>query len=73
MQPRAAANQITKALRLALPQDKWFPVDPLAIAQEFGVQVHEEDLGTGIEGAMLSSKKKSAIVINSRIRELGNL
>ncbi len=71
MQPRAAANQITKALRLALPQDKWFPVDPLAIAQEFGVQVHEEDLGTGIEGAMLSSKKKSAIVINSRIRELG--
>lgn len=71
MQSRTAANQITKVLRLALPQDKWFPVDPLAIAQEFGIQVHEDDLGTGIEGAMLSSGKRSAIVINSRIRESG--
>ncbi len=71
MRPRAAANQITKVLRAALPPDQWFPVDPLAIAREFGVQVHEDDLGTGIEGAMLSSGKKSAIVINSRIREPG--
>lgn len=71
MRPRAAANQITKVLRAALPPDNWFPVNPLAIANEFGVQVHEEDLGAGIEGAMLSSGKKSAIVINSRIKELG--
>ncbi len=71
MRPRAAANQITKVIRSALPAEHWFPVDPLTIAREFGVQVHDEDLGDGIEGAMLCDGKNSAIVINSRIRDLG--
>ena len=71
MRPRAAANQITKVLRLALPPEQWFPVDPMAIARELGVQVVEEDMGSTFEGAMLRVEKKTAIVINSRIRESG--
>ena len=71
MRPKAAANQITKALRAALPPERWFPVDPLVVAREFGIQVHEEDLGKGMEGALLSVGKNSAIVINSLIREPG--
>lgn len=71
MRPRAAAIQITKVLRAALPEELWFPVDPLAIARELGAHVHEEDLGPNFEGALLTSGRKSAIVINSRIKEVG--
>lgn len=71
MRPRAAANQITLVIRKALPPERWFPVDPLQVARELGVQVFDEDLGQGIEGAMLSSNGKSAIVMNSRVTDLG--
>ena len=71
MRPRAAANQLTLALRTALPEERWFPVDPLAIATELGVQVFSEDLGVGMEGAMLCANGKSAIVVSTRIRETG--
>lgn len=71
MRPRAAANQITLAIRKALPPERWFPVDPLQISRELGVQIFDEDLGQGIEGAMLSSEGKSAIVINSRVKDPG--
>src|SRR5690348_5615373 len=71
MRPRAAANQITLAIRKALPTERWFPVDPLQIARELGVEIFDEDLGQGIEGAMLSSHGKSAIVINCRVRDPG--
>lgn len=69
MQPRAAANLLTKALRMALPPEKWLPVDPLAVAKELGVEVHVEDLGSGMEGAMLCAGKNAAIVINTRIHD----
>lgn len=71
MQPRAAANLLTKALRSALPQEKWLPVDPLTVAKELGVQVHVEDLGTGFEGALLCAGKNAAIVLNARILDPG--
>lgn len=71
MQPRAAANLLTKALRSALPPEKWLPVNPLVVAKELGVEVHAEDLGTGLEGAMLCAGKNAAIVINSRIQDPG--
>lgn len=71
MRPRAAANQITLAIRKALPPERWFPVDSLQIARELGIQIFDEDLGQGIEGAMLSSNGNSAIVINSRVTDLG--
>ncbi|RCS31576.1 ImmA/IrrE family metallo-endopeptidase [Rhodanobacter denitrificans] len=71
MRPRAAANQLTKVLREAIPPEQWFPVDPFFVARGLGVQVHEDDLGQGIEGAMLTAGKKSAIVINSRIQDQG--
>lgn len=71
MRPRAAANQLTRVLRAALPPERWFPVDPLAIAAELRIQVYQEDLGVGMEGAMLSAGAKSAIVVSTRIRESG--
>lgn len=71
MRPRAAANQITLAIRKALPPERWFPVDPLQIARELGIQIVDEDLGQGIEGAMLCSNGNSAIVINSRVTDPG--
>jgi len=71
MRPRAAANQLTRVLRAALPQERWFPVDPLAIAAELKVQVFSEDLGVGMEGAMLCANGKSAIVVSTRIRDSG--
>lgn len=71
MHPRAAANLLTKALRSALPPEKWLPVDPLVIAKELGVEVHAEDLGAGLEGAMLCAGKNAAIVINTRIQDPG--
>lgn len=71
MKARAAANQITKVLRLALPPEQWFPVRPLDIAQQFGVLVDEDDLGPTFEGALLEANRRCAIVINSRIREDG--
>ena len=70
MRARAAANQLTHALRAALPKDEWFPVKPLAIAEQLRIQVLHEDLGS-LEGAMLCVGKRSAIVINSRIRDEG--
>jgi Zn-dependent peptidase ImmA (M78 family) len=71
MRPRAAANQLTLALRAALRPERWFPVDPLAIARELRVQVLSEDLGVGMEGAMLSANGNSAIIVSTRIREPG--
>jgi hypothetical protein len=71
LRPRAAANQLTKVLRLALPPEQWFPVRPLVIAREFGVLVEEDDLGPTFEGALLQANGKCAIVINARIREDG--
>jgi Zn-dependent peptidase ImmA (M78 family) len=71
LRARAAANQLTKALRLALPPEQWFPVRPLDIAREFGVLVEEDDLGPKFEGALLQANRKCAIVINARIREEG--
>ncbi|HZR03167.1 MAG TPA: ImmA/IrrE family metallo-endopeptidase [Burkholderiales bacterium] len=71
MRPRAAANQLTRVLRAALPPERWFPVDPLAIAAELKIQVYQEDLGAGMEGAMLCAGAKSAIVVSTRIREPG--
>lgn len=71
MHARAAANQITLAIRKALPPDRWFPVDPLRIARELKIQVVDEDLGQGIDGAMLSSNGNSAIVMNTRVRDTG--
>jgi Zn-dependent peptidase ImmA (M78 family) len=71
VRPRAAANQITLVIRKALPSERWFPVDPLRIARELGIEIFDDDLGQGIEGAMLSSNGKSAIVINSRVKDPG--
>lgn len=71
MRARAAANQLTKVLRLALPPEQWFPVKPLEIARQLNILVEEDDLGPGIEGAMLQAKRRCAIVINTRIREEG--
>lgn len=70
MRARAAANQLTLALRAALPKEEWFPVKPLAIAQQLQIRVLHEDLGA-LEGAMLCAGKKSAIVINTRIQDEG--
>lgn len=71
MRARAAANQLTKVLRLALPPERWFPVRPLDIARELGVLVEEDDLGPTFEGALLQANRRCAIVINARIREEG--
>lgn len=70
MRARAAANQLTKVLRAALPREQWFPVKPLEIAAQLGIQIVQEDLGA-LEGAMLCAGKKTAIVINTRIRDAG--
>lgn len=71
MKARAAANQLTKALRQVLPPEQWFPVRPLDIAREFGVLVEEDDLDPTFEGALLQGNGRCAIVINARIREEG--
>lgn len=71
MRARAAANQLTKALRAALPRERLFPVDPAMIARELKILVVEEDLGLGMEGAMLASASRSAIVVSSRIHDPG--
>lgn len=71
MRARAAANQLTRVLRQALPRERWFPVDPFAIAHELRISVFEEDLGAGMEGAMLATGSRSAIVVNSRIGDPG--
>lgn len=71
MKARAAANQLTKVMRLALPPESWFPVRPLEIARELNVLVEEDDLGPTFEGALLEGNGRCAIVINSRIREEG--
>jgi Zn-dependent peptidase ImmA (M78 family) len=71
MRARAAANQLTKALRSALPRERWFPVDPAMIARELKILVVEEDLGLGMEGAMLASGSRSAIVVSTRICDPG--
>lgn len=71
MRPRAAANQLTRVIRKALPPERWFPVDPLQLARELGLDIFDEDLGQSIEGAMLSSNGNSAIVMNTLVTDRG--
>ncbi len=69
--PIRAANEILKAWFYEKPETNRYPVDCYAIAEEFGIKVHGDNLGSEFQGALFIKPGLKAIIYNNNIREDG--